>query len=223
MSDANDVAEYLLEDLGIAQDHVQRLLSGDNAYIEPTRKNIVDTLLGLSTNPRIEVGDNIIIYFSGHGSKYLCSDYLPYSGSHASVGTIEALCPLDRTLDGNVPDISDREINTILSEISRTKGHHITFILDCCHASTLTRAGQVEGTARTIKRLPKTGNTTDMLQTADKRLRYLPGYKSVLAEDWFPNMDSHIILAACKEYEYAREMKCEDGYHGFLLRVSLRL
>ncbi len=67
MSDAIEIAEYLWEDLAIANDHVQLLLSGDNACIPPTRDNIVSTLLGLSTDPRIEVGDNIIIYFSGHG------------------------------------------------------------------------------------------------------------------------------------------------------------
>ncbi|KAK0214483.1 caspase domain-containing protein [Armillaria fumosa] len=178
VSDAKDIAEYLLEDLGIAEDHVQRLLSGDDACIVPTRENIVNALLGLSTNPWIQAGDSIIIYFSGHGSTYHCAEYLPYNGSYAGVGTIEALCPVDRggyTPDGDVPDISDREMNSILSEISRTKGHHIIVILDCCHSSSLTRAPQGERKA------------------ADKRLRYLAGYRSVLEEDWFPNMDSHVI------------------------------
>ncbi|KAK0421601.1 peptidase C14, caspase domain-containing protein [Armillaria borealis] len=238
VSDAKEIADYLLEDLGIAKDHVQLLLStspkltlahavstlvgavGGNACIAPTRDNIVSTLLSLSTDPRIEVGDNIIIYFSGHGVNYRCAEY--YGNSHAGVGTIEALCPVDRDCNsaagGNVPDISDREINTILSEISRTKGHHITFILDCCHASTLTRAVQDEGTVRAIAPLPS-GFIAYMLQAADENLRNLPGYRSVLAEDWFPNMDSHVILAACKEYEYAREVKCEEGYHGIFTQA----
>ncbi|KAK0213453.1 hypothetical protein DFS33DRAFT_1226655, partial [Desarmillaria ectypa] len=108
-----------------------------------TRANIIHTLLRISADTRINKGDNIVIYFSGHGSKYLCSDYPHYRGTIAGKGTIEALCHIDRdTLDKNgitIPDISDREINTILSEISRTKGHRITFILDCCHSSSLTR------------------------------------------------------------------------------------
>ncbi|KAK0486719.1 caspase domain-containing protein [Armillaria luteobubalina] len=225
VSDAKDIAEYLLEDLGMAEDRVQRLLSGDNACIAPTRENIINALLGLSTNPWIQAGDSIVIYFSGHGSTYQCADYLPYNGSYAGVGTIEALCPVDRggyTSDGDVPDISDREINGILSEISRTKGHHITVILDCCHSSSLTRAPQGERTVRSIRPMSKASSVAVMLQAADNRLRYLPGYQSVLEEDWFPDMESHVILAACKEYEYATEIKGVDGYHGIFTRGLIK-
>ncbi|KAK0187416.1 caspase domain-containing protein [Armillaria mellea] len=217
VSDAKDIAGYLLEDLGIAKDHVQLLLSGSNAGIEPTRENIVKTLLNLSTDPCIKERDNIIISFSGHGSSYRCRDYSPYSDSDAGVGTMEAMCPVDRGLhtpDGDVPDISDREINSILSQISRTKGNHITFILDCCHASSLTRAPQGEGAVRAIKSIQKASSVVDMLQAADRRLRNLPEYRSVLDGDWVPDMNTHVILAACTEYQYATEIMCDDGCHG---------
>ncbi|PBK82758.1 hypothetical protein ARMGADRAFT_891942, partial [Armillaria gallica] len=96
----------------------------------------------LSTNPKIQCNDNIIIYFTGHGSSYKCSDYY-IEGGPSVEGYIEALCPMDRTsssgTDDSIPDISDREINTILTEISRTKGPHITFVPNCCYSVGNTR------------------------------------------------------------------------------------
>ncbi|KAK0493114.1 hypothetical protein EDD18DRAFT_1010255, partial [Armillaria luteobubalina] len=96
---------------------------------KPTHANIVNAILGLSTNSDIQHGDNIIIYFAGHGTRY------------------KSLCPMDRaspksTNSANVsehpvPDISNREINTILTEIACKKGDHIT--LDCCHSASATR------------------------------------------------------------------------------------
>ncbi|KAK0227235.1 peptidase C14, caspase domain-containing protein, partial [Armillaria nabsnona] len=189
VNDANKIAQYLMEDLGVAEDHIQRLLSANtplhmphtsNTFIgtinngvqrlfdwssmttshidcmSPTRANIIASLLRLSTDSRIKEGDNILIHFSGHGSKYFCSDYPPYKATSAGTGTIEVLCPIDRDEGhgGMVPDISDREINVILSEISRTKGHRITLILDCCHSSGLTRVAQGEEGVRAIRPLP---------------------------------------------------------------------
>ncbi|KAK0205939.1 hypothetical protein DFS33DRAFT_1452154 [Desarmillaria ectypa] len=103
----------------------------------PSHTNIVSSFLGPARDPTIEMGDNIVIYFSGHGSCYSPSD-LDHT---AEIGSIEALCPMDREdLDADgvpIADISDREINSILKEVSRNKGNHITFILDCCHPGSL--------------------------------------------------------------------------------------
>ncbi|KAK0226669.1 hypothetical protein IW262DRAFT_1251969, partial [Armillaria fumosa] len=130
VSDAEMVVKYLSDDLRVPGDHIQLLLR----TFKPTRANIVNAILGLSTNPGIQRGDNIIIYFAGHGTKYNCSNhYGDKDGAAAKLGNIEALCPMDRVTVGDpqVPDISDREINVILAEIARNKGHHITFIIDC--------------------------------------------------------------------------------------------
>ncbi|PBK84490.1 hypothetical protein ARMGADRAFT_974215, partial [Armillaria gallica] len=123
--------EFLTKYLGVPEGHIQCLLT----VTTPTRKKIIDTLLGLSTSPQIQHGDNIIIYFAGHGSSYDLEDSGPFEADDISaVGFIQALCPVDRTASGidiSIHDISDREINTILAEISRVKGNHITLILDC--------------------------------------------------------------------------------------------
>ncbi|PBK98895.1 hypothetical protein ARMGADRAFT_1007537 [Armillaria gallica] len=240
VSDATKVFGFLTKNLGIPTDHITLLLgttttsrwsckrtSGTASITgQPaTRANIIDALLGLSTNSQIQKGDNIIIYYSGHGTVYRCSDYPAYrSGSPASTGTIEALCPMDRkakgfTLKGRkaIPDISDREFYTILAEISRTKGHHITVILDCCHSSGATRRlqGEEKVQPRQVKALsPST--IADMFAAADKRLGELksdngsePRYQPISKGDWTPEIPvkTHVVLAACNAYEYAAEVE----------------
>ncbi|SJL12686.1 uncharacterized protein ARMOST_16117 [Armillaria ostoyae] len=190
----------------------------------PTRANIIDTLLSLSTNSEIENGDNIIIYFAGHGSIYFCSEYPPYEGtSVADRGSIEALCPIDRTppdSEVTIPDISDREINTILKEISRTKGRRITFILDCCHSSGVTRSLIPLNGVRSVDLLPDT-SIRDMFDAPHIRLRDSPGYRSVYEADWRPDMDSHVVLAGCREYESAKEQKGPNGYNGVFTQALI--
>ncbi|SJL12636.1 uncharacterized protein ARMOST_16065 [Armillaria ostoyae] len=227
--------EFLIKDLGVPEGHIQCLLSpipipspdpSNNsrridpeerrivgAVTSPIRKNIIDTLLGLSTDSQILHGDNIIIYFSGHGSSYDLSDF-DKSGDISAEGFIEALCPVDRTssdTDVSIPDISDREINTILAEISRKKGNHITFILDCCHSSGASRnPSQPLNVVRRAPSLPAT-SIQDMLDAAHTRLKNLPKYRSVFKGNWKPDMTSHVVLAACEAFQYALEKEGADN------------
>ncbi|KAK0477461.1 caspase domain-containing protein [Armillaria novae-zelandiae] len=168
VSDALLMEEYLKQDLGVPQEQIQLLLGSEHTSTAdpsfPTRVNVVKALLGLISNPLIRSGDNIIIYFSGHGSSYFSSNYLDSSNEadeslHAvDESNIEAICPIDRdVIDAcglPVPDISDREINAILHQISHNKGHRITFLLDCCHSGTHTRHFP-EPSTRTIPPLPR--------------------------------------------------------------------
>ncbi|KAK0227572.1 hypothetical protein IW262DRAFT_543801 [Armillaria fumosa] len=226
--------KYLVEDLGVPKDHILLLLGSEDHTspddpMYPSRKHITDVLLSLSSNNNIVHGDNIIIYFAGHGSCY--SHYEDDEDEDADEDEIheyiEALCPIDRdALDANgkrVPDISDRELNTILSQISRTKGEHITLILDCCYSGG-TNFGLPERGSRTT---PQTRHATldDMLHTGHNFLKDYPGYRSILAEDWAPDMDSKVVLAACREYEFAKakKVKGEDGvYNGVFTQSLLR-
>ncbi|KAK0207495.1 peptidase C14, caspase domain-containing protein, partial [Armillaria fumosa] len=143
VSDVRLMEKYLTEDLGVPTNRIQ-LLVGSKEHLSPedpiypSRANIVGALLSLITNPEITYGDNIIIYYSGHGS------YYPYhTEEDDETEYIETLCPIDRDTPGEngapVPDISDRELNTILSLISQAKGQCITVIFDCCHSSSVSR------------------------------------------------------------------------------------
>ncbi|PBK78996.1 hypothetical protein ARMGADRAFT_1093560 [Armillaria gallica] len=119
--------DYLTNALGIPENRIQRLLC-------PT------------PNSNIQNGNNIIIYLSGHGSSYTCEHH---TCAPDDVCGVEALCPSDRgTRDTNnnvITDITDRELNAILTQICRAKGRKITVILDCCYSSGLTRSPSTTG------------------------------------------------------------------------------
>ncbi|KAK0473814.1 caspase domain-containing protein [Armillaria luteobubalina] len=211
--DALMIERYLTEDLSVPKHRIQCLL-GSNEHISssnyhiPTRVNIIQTLIGLMNNAEIQTGDNIIIYFAGHGSGYSTAGYC----SNA-MDSIESLCPIDRT-EGNgshIPDISDREINVILQNICRAKGHRITFILDCSHAGIATGA-LVEG-VRTLPPLSN-GSPKHMFDVADVNSRQFPGYQSVCTDTWFPDMSSHVVMAACQEHQFVVETNREAGFQG---------
>ncbi|KAK0497508.1 hypothetical protein EDD18DRAFT_1162586 [Armillaria luteobubalina] len=245
--DATSFFQYLTADLRVPTDHVALLLgttpqscnqAPDATSILATRANIVDTFLRLSTNPQIQNGDNIIIYFSGHGACYRCCDYDPYKGTIAETGTIEALCPMDRNPNAQeanklIPDISDREISTILAEIHRIKGHHITVILDCCHASGVTRdvpIGRSLAVARQVRPLYTSGEIAAMLAAGQEILEKLEKnddgssrYKSIFEGDWKTvSKGIHVMLAACRSFELATEVRCGENTHGVFTEQLLR-
>ncbi|KAK0241031.1 hypothetical protein EDD85DRAFT_765283, partial [Armillaria nabsnona] len=129
VSDALLMEKYFVEDLHMPSDRIQLLL-GSREYISreetmnPSRAHIINALLGIITNPNVEYGDNIVIYFSGHGSYHQHSEF--DDDERGELGYIEALCPIDRDTPGTngkpTPDISDHEFNAILTHIFRAKG-----------------------------------------------------------------------------------------------------
>ncbi|KAK0470738.1 caspase domain-containing protein [Armillaria novae-zelandiae] len=218
--DALMMEQYLTEHLSLPKHRIQRLLgsnehtSSDNYHI-PTRVNIIQTLVGLMNNAEIQYGDNIIIYFAGHGSGYSTAGYCSNP-----MDSIEALCPIDRT-EGNgshVPDISDREINTIFQNICHVKGHHITFILDCSHAWITT--GYPEQGIRTLPPLSN-GSPKHMFSVADEYCRQLLCYESVYSDKWCPDMSSHVVIAACQEHQVITETRMETGIQGAFTKSLL--
>ncbi len=257
------VVNFLTDHLLVPKDNIQLLLGTESTYSmpdnkslvspcydfaikltdkrisKPTRNNIVNAILGLSTDPKIERDDNIIIYFAGHGTTYNCADI--FKDTAGQLGTIDALCPIDRglqrtpstetahtngdksskTSDPPVPDISDREINTILGEIARTKGNHITFILDCCHSAGITRGPEEEKPKGRVRAISPLSSISDMFDVGDETLKHIAGYQSIKAERWKPDMYSHVVLAACNAYERAREGEGDIKPNGFFTQALI--
>ncbi|PBK95064.1 hypothetical protein ARMGADRAFT_926128, partial [Armillaria gallica] len=146
VSDVLLMEKYFVEDLHVPRDRIQLLLgsrehSSREDPMKPSPAHIIDALLGIMTNPNVEYGDNIVIYFSGHGSYYQHSEF--DDNERGELGYVEALCPIDRDTPGTngkpTPDISDHEFNAILTQIFRAKGHRTTVILDCCHSDSISR------------------------------------------------------------------------------------
>ncbi|KAK0219729.1 hypothetical protein EDD85DRAFT_1028836 [Armillaria nabsnona] len=46
-----------------------------------------------------------------------------------------------------------------------------------------------------------------MLRTGEEDLKDLLGHESILDKNWRPDLDSHVIVAACGESEFAQEVQ----------------
>ncbi|PBL01546.1 hypothetical protein ARMGADRAFT_220352 [Armillaria gallica] len=127
VSDALLMKKFLVDDLGISEERIQCLLGSEDPTpgdpLTPSRDNIVRVLYSLIDNQEIDSGDNILIYFAGHGASYSCVKHSLRPQCDTKSCPVEALCPLDRdALDAGgryVPDISDRELIALYGNISR--------------------------------------------------------------------------------------------------------
>ncbi len=132
VKDADNFKNYLLEDLGVAEDNIIDLRDKD-----ATRSAIINQFRELERNPKIVPGEAaIIIYFAGHGALTTKPD--TWTGwVSTDEKTIEMLCPANigapDVKDKVVPDgkdkviegIPDRTISRLLLDLSIAKGNNI--------------------------------------------------------------------------------------------------
>jgi len=207
VNDAHLISHYIEEYLGVPRDHIRLL---PNA----TRKTMIDAFYDLRDNEMINPGDNIFIHFSGHGTSYDTRDYFTTFAS--KVGSIEAICPVDR--GPSVPDISERELNSILSELQAAKGGNITAVFDCCHSGGALRSLPTEDAVRYISPLRThsrgSGPARDlykMFEAADSHPRRRSTTPPTASETWEANTSCFVQLAACQDFQLARESNFESS------------
>ncbi|KAF9068241.1 hypothetical protein BDP27DRAFT_834274 [Rhodocollybia butyracea] len=221
-----------MHNLSVPADQITTLISSTNDKppqdipsppntLRPTRENILNALYDLHDNPFIKSDDSIIIFYAGHGQSYSES--------------IDAISPVDRnTCKSNselIPDISDRELNVIIGEIAK-KCSNITLILDCSHAGGATRGnfspsfGDMENlTPRTCFAIPSA--IPRMLEAADEEGRLSLDRTRTANPSFQANMNSHVLIAAAKDYEQALEFtdkntKVTQGFFTSRLLSALR-
>jgi hypothetical protein len=163
----------------------------------------------LRDNADIQPGDAILIHYSGHGTTYDVHEIFDNT-----FDSIEAICPVDRGVEdpyqGTVLDISDREINLFLTELSNIKGDNITLVLDCSFSATVPNPNPTMLLSRGTP--PLVSPLRQMLLAAENnpRKRWAPG--SAITTGWKPDVSSYVVLAACQGIESAWE--CSDGRGG---------
>ena len=186
----------MLDNLGVPNGRI-RLLH------DAAREAIIGALYDLRDNTNIQIGDNILVHFSGHGSIYDAKSFVETGVS--SAGLIGAICPSDRS--GEIPDISYRELNHILSEVQEAKGGNITFIADCCYSGTVADTNFV---LNGLSMVP----IRSMLEAAKSH----PRRKwSILdsSEDWKKGkVSSFVQLAACQDVQKAKEVTQNGRKYG---------
>ncbi|KAJ7918596.1 hypothetical protein B0H13DRAFT_2434997 [Mycena leptocephala] len=140
-------------------------------------------------------GATMIFFFAGHGGRVLATGNLM---SHdLKVGIIS---PVDeRTTDdagGYVHGIPDYVLGRLLWQLAEKKGRNITVILDSC--------GRDVGSAPTA--IPPELDSHLWNGNADTAQHYLV---------WRPTVTSHVLLAACRTDEIAREVEYQGIRRGY--------
>ncbi|KZT02245.1 uncharacterized protein LAESUDRAFT_706510 [Laetiporus sulphureus 93-53] len=205
VKDAKNMQQYLVESLHVPDSNIVMLLNQ-----HATRENIIKTLYDhLHDNGRIEHGDAIFIHFSGHGASY--------PARSPSSESVEAIAPVDRGTSKRgkhaVTDISDRELNLFLGDLRERKGPNITLTLDCCFANGVTRGGH------SVRRTDPLGDDyRPMLRAAEQNPRKRWRTGSTADGVYSPNAFSHVLLAACHDYEQAVDTDEGGAFTVALLR-----
>ena len=120
VADARAVAAYLKNQLRIPQDHITIL---ENA--SATRVAILESLLSLTNDPRIQREDPILVYFAGHGGEAAAPPGWEAGGRNAN---IQLTMPYDvfcQSGGESIDPIPDGSLGALLDEISRNKGNNI--------------------------------------------------------------------------------------------------
>ena len=212
VNDVNAVEEYLRQRFipGADPSRIRVLRDG-----EAKRQDLIATFqehLG-----RAEAGDTALFFYAGHGSQEQApQEFWAMEPDHKN----ETLVCWDSRTEGSW-DLADKELAKLIAALS-SKGVHVAVILDCCHSGSGTREIFQDAAER---RIP-----------LDARLRpfgsYLPAVQETAAQQvpggtergmqhapsgWETTATSrHVLLAACRDDQTAKEYAPQGTRHGAL-------
>jgi hypothetical protein len=152
-------------------------------------------------------GDVALFWFSGHGSTAPVGTYWRLEPNGTELQTL--VC-VDSRVDGR-PELLDKELGVLLDELAE-RGCHVVAVLDSCHSGGGTRDGSarpaLDETARSVERATTPWSYTLVPDLAE---RYASGAPPV----------RHVLLAACRPEEKAREYLVDGVCHGRFSRALL--
>ncbi|KAJ7087548.1 caspase domain-containing protein [Mycena belliarum] len=203
VNDAQTIRTYLTNRFHIPECQIAFLANEDAtrvAILEKFQTHLIE-------NSSIERDDTIILYYAGHGSRATAPESWP-----ATDGKVETLVPHDERMKTpeceTIHGIPDRTINMLLSQLATAKGNNITAIFDCCHSGGITResGSSILPLPRFVETLaPIPANLDEGLFGARSgQVSLPPGIR-------YEFMQSHVLLAACRQQQRARECLSAAG------------
>lgn len=165
---------------------------------QATRGNIIRGFRGHLG--RAQKGDFVLFQYSGHGS---WEHSAPQFRNIFPIGRDETIVCYDSRITDDSYDLADKELAVLLSELHPEA--HIVVLADCCHSGSLTREPDDFHTVGIRYEDPLMTDKERPLET------YLDGYytrskaQSSQQSGLIIPTSSHILLAACKNNQRARE------------------
>ncbi|KAL0568251.1 hypothetical protein V5O48_013739 [Marasmius crinis-equi] len=190
VKDADDFVLLLKEVYSVPGTRIVKLIDH-----EATREKVLGALEGLVNHPEIGADDPIVIYFAGHGSE------VDISGVK-----MQMLLPQDFAQGGSPvlqgQGITDRKLRHLLTTIAKSKSDNITVIFDCCHSGSGTRKNQL-AIGFPVRGLDLPSTYTIPPDILEQELVFKQSLRSSVSET--TGYSSHILLAACKSSQTAKE------------------
>ncbi|KAG8795633.1 hypothetical protein FRC12_011979 [Ceratobasidium sp. 428] len=132
VTDAKAIQEFLINDLHVSPKNINILLDAD-----ATREAILGAFQALISDPQIQTGDPILVFFAGHGGHRIAPP--PWLKRYGYTD-IQAIFPYNYDPKPQPPTentncIPDITIRALLNRLAKEKGDNITLILDSCHSA----------------------------------------------------------------------------------------
>jgi hypothetical protein len=194
VNDVRLMREVLVESFGFPPEQVT-LLADEQA----TRAGILSAFDALVAATGAD--DIVVFHFAGHGSQMADREGDEPSGFDSTLVPFDAIRPV-----GDVPDITDDEINLRLEALAQ-KTPYSTVVIDACHSGTVLRddggerARSIEADARPASELPPSPIPAD-------RRRPL---RQVGPSGWMPLADKYVLIAGCRDEEESYEYRPLEG------------
>lgn len=215
--DINHVESFLRNTLQVPQEQILKLtasnLDGSNQPQEPpeqlpTYENIVAKFKEITDLSQRQ--DQVYIHYSGHGGRATTI----YPELKGKTGVDEALVPIDIG-NSEARYLRDLELAKLLQTMV-DKGLVVTLVLDSCHSGGATRGGVNDSNIRGLNKnlIDTTPRPKESLVALTKELiqnwqRLTEGQQNkrniTAASGWLPEPKGYVLLAACRDNEYAYE------------------
>ncbi|KAG9107593.1 hypothetical protein FRC07_008602, partial [Ceratobasidium sp. 392] len=214
ISDATSIVNYFKEVHRVPSDNIKTLFNE-----EATRKGILDAFRRhLIQNEKIDPGDPILVYFSGHGDQQVAPEEwrssdgktelilphdagpwdeeskpdtsLVFSSSESKLNTRD----VNRDTNGHnsnksyIHGIPDRTLGALVRQLSKAKGDNITVILDSCHSASSTRGQSREQVSHVRARVSHVRNAPPIPADIDEDFGQLSS-QVVLSQNEAMNAD----------------------------------
>lgn len=211
VNDVENMKGVLVDRYDFAEEDISVLTDYD-----ATKASIQEGLHELTSG--IEAGDVLYFHFSGHGSN------VPDQDGDEADGRDEIFCPTD--LDWRDP-LRDDWMRVLLDEVP--EGVNLTFVSDCCHSGTITRAISPPDAKTKERYLPC---PRDLFATeSGRKLRgTVTGQRQVkeLAASGNDVQDvdlNEVLITGCRADQTSADAFIDGDYHGALthsLAATLR-
>jgi hypothetical protein len=227
VNDITRVENFLTGRLGMKRENIIKLTASNPDGFEekplessekwPTYDNMVKAFKHVTESA--ESGDQVCIYYSGHGGRAKTS----HPEIKGKDGIDEGLVPTDI---GNPESnyLRDIEIAHLLKKMV-DKGLVVIMFLDSCHSGGSTR-GPIKAAVRGLSTIDTTDRVKDSLVASNEELisswselskTDIPATRNITrTSGWLPEAKGYTLLAACRQHEYAIEDQFPELRSGVL-------